>query len=320
MLGVPQYLVMREICFGGFLISNRQRTHGLTMTAHALFPTLATHLQITLSPKEYLRVIREAGDSTDIEVKKSTSTIADYWRQLPEYVIARCPFCGAAYRERLDTHSLKYWHISPEQQRYTFSTYGQTLGCQHFVATQAFVNLNGHFYETYNLLEMPIFVNDNGDIPFVFPKLLPATLPSIGVMHSLPICDLEHNQFVPRYSLYLITYYAEDPQTVKAYRWQGARRQEDEYYILLEFPAYMRRYPETADLQQWVVRGKLQWLDPFAPALPLTAGPTEAFPYTGITGYGQRYVYRPTPVIDTTPRWAFWPKRNLAAGGHIELR
>lgn len=243
-----------------------------------------------------------------------------YWKKLPEYLVARCPFCHAAYRSPLDTHSLKYWRINPEKSIAVFTYERQTIECRHFVAVQSFVNLNGHFYEEFNRLEMPAFVNDNGDIPFVSPKLLPAALPSTAVIHSLPICDLEQNQFTPRYSLYMITYYAKEPKAVLEDYHRNTRVGPDDYFPLLEFPEYMYRHPEAADLKQWVAQEKLQWLDPFSPELPLKAGPADAFPYTGITGYGRGFVYRPQPVIEEIPRWAFWRRRrHLLEGGRIEL-
>ena len=81
----------------------------------------------------------------------------------------------------------------------------------------------------------------------------------------------------------------------------------------------MCRHPETAELQQWVAKGKLQWLDLSSPDLPLLAGPAEAFPYRGISGYGHRFVYRPKPVVEAKPWWAFWRKRKLLEGGKVEL-
>ena len=280
-------------------------------------PISTQHLQITFSIREYLPVVHGISKSQLIH-PNTEPIVTAYWKNLPNYLIARCPLCGASYTEKIDTHSLYYWHIRPDKDSYVFTSEHQQIGCRHFVAVHSFINLNDYHQSLNTEMQPTAFYNDSGDIPFVIPDLLPNTLPTIAVIHALPICAIEGNAFVPRYALYMITYYAEDSKRVKEYRCQKLKPGPDDYMLLLEFPDFMRRHPESADLQQWVKRGKLQWLDPNSADLSLRAEPLAAFPYASITGFGQKYTYRPNPV--TVPTWAFWRKRRLREGGRIELR
>jgi hypothetical protein len=288
------------------------------MSKHPTFFAVKKHLQVTFSPQEYITLIWSVPPYSGVYTIKSDPVVKQYWEKLPEYLVSRCPFCHADYRSRLDTHSLKYWRFDPGNASSVFTYDYQTIGCRHFVAVHSFLNLNGHFYTAANQLEMPSFYSDNGDIPFISPNLLPASLPSIAVMHSLPICDLEENQFKPRYSLYMITYYGESRKAVLEHYHKNTYAGPDDYIPLVELPEYMRRHPKSAALKQWVAQGKLQWLDPYSADLSLCADPPEAFPYSGITGYGRRFVYHPQPV--TAPWWDFWRKQRLVEGRRIELR
>lgn len=287
------------------------------MSRHPTFFAVKKHLQITFSPQEYITLIWSVPPYRGMDDERTDPVVKRYWEKLPEYLVARCPFCQADYRSRLDTHSLNYWWFNPVRAGCVFTYNHQIIRCRHFVAVQSFLNLNDHCYTAANQLQMTSFHSDNGDIPFVSPKLLPASVPSIAVMHSLPICDLEENRFTPRYSLYTITYYGESRKAVLEHYHKNTYAGPDDYIPLVEFPEYMHRHPASADLKQWVARGKLQWLDPYSANLSLCAGLPTAFPYSGITGYGRRFVYRPQPV--TAPWWAFWRKRRLLEAGRIEL-
>jgi hypothetical protein len=283
----------------------------------ATFLATTRHLQITFSAEEYCRLVEEL-DKEKLHLYGIEPVYLRFWRRLPEYRIAECPFCGAHYYEKLDTHSLLYWRVQPFNQSYVFSSDYRRLGCDHFVAVHSFVNLNDTYDNGESLLPLPSFENDSGDIPFVVPDLLPEGFASIATIHSLPICRLETSGFVPRYSLYMITYFAEDVRGLKAYRWRDSKAELGQYPPLLDYPELMRHLPNTADLQDWVAKSRLQWLDPCSPDLALRAEPVADFPYMGITGYGERFTYAPQPIV--TPSWAFWRKRKLRAGDHILLR
>jgi hypothetical protein len=121
-------------------------------------------------------------------------------------------------------------------------------------------------------------------------------------MHTLPICRPEGQQFAPRYSLYIITYYSENPDEMLNRRWQAARA-----WSTLLLPTYFPDQAEIFDLARWVRVGKLQWLDLLDPSLPLRTGPVALFPYVNIKGSIEQRVFYPNNVdgveTDTSERF-----------------
>jgi hypothetical protein len=211
-------------------------------------------LQIELSPAEYQAFppLQEA-----------------YLQSLPNYVIARCPLCNVTYSAHLDTCSLEHWAY-PCNGQSIFGGYAKEMSCSHFVAMHHFINLNG-------VMPTELHYKSLGcEVPYVIPVFLPDDIESYAVMHALPICRVEGDQFVPCYSVYMITYYSEEPSTLMERRWQI---QESECILI----GGLRRR-SSWKLTRWVQRGKLRWLDPDVPDLPLRTGPVEAFPYVNIQG------------------------------------
>ncbi len=221
--------------------ASRYPTHSPNPQPH---PALQ-HLQITFHPDEYVRILQSWKNSEPPE---------GYREKLPTYIMARCPFCSAEYKTKLDTHSLKNsYAVAPNP--------GYQLGrpvverCAHFLAIHAFINLNGLFPE-----EKSRYFDNDYDVPFISPLFLPDEVPSYGIIHSLPICRLEDNQFIPRYYLYSITYYVPEnyvswvtfPSVRQEYR-RGiiherrmleAKANDLHWEEFLYFPSQARRHPE----------------------------------------------------------------------------
>ncbi|MCL4301448.1 MAG: hypothetical protein KJ077_37455 [Anaerolineae bacterium] len=209
----------------------------------------------------------------------------DYWDNIPTYLIARCPLCNSSYTSQLDTYSLKYW-TRPEHGMEVFSSFAQKIGCNHFVRTHDFINLNG--LQPTELEDQKTF---GVEVPYVHPFWLPDDIPSYAVMHALPICRPEGQQFVPRYSLYIITYYSNNPDEMLNRRWQAARA-----WSTLLPPENFSDQAEIFDLARWVRARKLQWLDPLDPDLPLRTRPVELFPYLNIKGSIEQRIFYPDNV------------------------
>lgn len=245
------------------------------------------HLQITIQPDEYIEIL---------PILKKFEPPKEYLDRLPVYLISCCPFCGAEYRSRLDTHSLSLWYGG---------TWGDGAGlgglnegrCVHFLAIHGFINLNGLYPH-----EISHYFDNAYDVPFISPLFLPDEVPSYAVMHSLPICRIENGQFVPRYYLYTLTYYVPEnyvswektiPSNPQKFRHGiiSDRRVSEmnannlHWELFLYFPNQARKHPEWWDLPSWVKKGKLLWLDPSSPNLELKSGPTEDFPYANIQGF-----------------------------------
>jgi hypothetical protein len=253
------------------------------------FTQTLPHLQITFGTAEYLPFFE------DFRAAKHRSD--EFMLRLPNYPVARCPLCGASYHARIDTHSLRsLGRIPSNPPEYVYSPKHQTIGCSHFVAVTSFVNLNGVLPEEFSLWSCQM-----GDVPVITPAFLPDDLPAAAVIHSLPVCRIEDDAFVPRYSLYMITYFAGDP----AEAWKRRRAEmdaiaatqaedgNDEWHpVAYVYSSRTRRsIPEIGDLPLWVQRKKLYWLDLRSPDLPLCQAPAEDFPYAQIRGFGQYYVY-----------------------------
>lgn len=243
------------------------------------------HLQIALSPEQYLRLL-ETGRYEETGIFASGNASEEYWQSLPTYLIARCPFCGSTCTARVDTYSLEGGGLTSSMD----DKMDGHVGCKHFVATQKFVNLNRQI--PHNLRDFDIEL----DVPFVMPVFLRDDTPSFAVMHSLPLCEIERDwlppfrrKFVPRYTIYTITYYSTSPGELWGWRrTEEAKigKNDPEYDgTLLHTSFHAEAQPQSWDLRLWVRRGKLQWLDLSQDELPLKAGPPKEFPYAGIRGY-----------------------------------
>jgi hypothetical protein len=173
-----------------------------------------------------------------------------------------------------------------------FSDVYQHIGCRHFVAVETFINLCG-----FMPMEVTFFRNVL-DVPFVMPIFVPDDVPAIAVIHSLPICRIEKLAFVPRYSVFMVTYYSLQPKLLWARRRAEAmaekiKNSDPDLRAPAMYASWQaERQPEMFDLRLWVERGKLKWLDPNLPDLPLADGPVNSFPYAGVEGYRRPYTFR----------------------------
>lgn len=254
---------------------------------HFSFYFTLPHLQITFTVDEYQALMHQY---------KGVLRSADskYWDRLPDYVIARCPFCSASYIAKLDVHALNRMSVHYTRADYLYKPEYQSTGCKHFTGVTAYTNLNGVLPVEYNL-----WSNWMGDVPLITPTFLPDDVQSYAVMHSLPVCRIEGDIFAPRYSSYILTYYAEDPSIVwnrrKAEMEAIGRAHPNEdmfgHIPIMYTSDSLQTQPELGQLQSWVERGKLLWLDLHSRQLPLRNGPSEDFPYRDIQGYGRSFTY-----------------------------
>ncbi len=282
-----------------------------------MIPISQKSLQLTISPLEYTIFMNQKMDK-----KRAYRVDEAYWKQLPTYLISRCPLCGKTYEGKIDAHSSKGWGtITSMPGRIFYSEKYESAECEHRIAIQKFTNLHGN-----KPLEFGGFRNDL-HVPFVTPFFVPNDIPSFAVIHSFGICRLEdkngriynykvnafekklkkyrfrdgrditersaedtaaleHAIFVPRYTAYAVTYYSEDPRTVIKRRVDSEEEYgagDPEYRgLFLASMGEMTRAPHAYDLPYWVEQEKLQWLDLESPDLPLKSGPVEDFLYVNI--------------------------------------
>ena len=196
---------------------------------------------------------------------------------MPFYRIALCPFCGHEYAEPLNTYGLHGWITEGYERVYDNRPYqAQLRRCFHLVAINKIINFNGFVPDELSTIKVPT------DVPCVTPEFLFDDPPSMVVMHSLPICRIEEDAFVPRYLLYTLVYYAKN--AARAY--YQRRGQPDQYADDPEFyPATFRTVGPGLDLESWARRGKLLWLDPDTLDLTTWQEGGTRFPYANIQGY-----------------------------------
>lgn len=261
---------------------------------------IARQLQVLTDPEQYKQSATEQWSEVSI--------YPSYWRMIPTYQISRCPFTGLPHTEMLDTYSLYNWNIRYAEGTSIRYATEEPIHSDHFVAVQAFLNLNGYKPRKNELAfgrdDTAALHSELPEVPFITPSLLPDDIDSYAVIHALPIGKIKGEGFIPRYTLYVLTYYAADPDKLLKRRWdqwtQGRKMAIPMNFYAVPRTDYWelaQQKPEMWDLAAWVRRGKLRWLDVADPDLPLRTD-IEGFPYGNIQGLRHGYRYEPQQAIE----------------------
>lgn len=216
-------------------------------------------LKTELSVKEYLGFAKHAFRPENLI-------------RLPRYVVAICPYCKEENIDHLNTYSAAGWDKGYGGQAFAL---GGSTHCKHFAFTQPFIHFHDIWPEEANGQLGP-------EVPYVIGHLLESGQ-CLGVMHALPICRPENGKFVPRYTLYMITYFSQDPKS--AYdSLIGFNVPHVEPGIIVAFILPQKGSEHWWDLSRWVSAGQLYWVDTKGSQLSLVTSDLEKFPYKGITG------------------------------------
>jgi len=258
------------------------------------YPLLLPLLQILCTPNEYRRVKALYLSNVKAGIKHP-SLVDEYWRIVPHYTYAYCPICQARYHEPADTYSIDGWGMYPDLKKTLYNIYSTYPRCPHFLGIHAFFNLHGNFPNEVDYLS-----NRAGEAPYLTPWFFPDDIASYAVLHALPVCRIEAEQFVPRYTAFSLTYFSQHPKLVlkRHYAVEAERGKDDpEYYPAIFYPApvYPARIDEALyDLPAWVARGQLGWLDFTQANMPLRIGVGLELPeiYRAIQGSRNTYVWR----------------------------
>jgi hypothetical protein len=225
-------------------------------------------LQIELSVEEYQQLA---------ELRFSFRP-EPFLNRLPAYVIARCPICSIENVEGLNTYSLHDWDMTSGESVFDYRLI--VHHCEHFALAQAFINFHGVWpAEAEGML--------GSEVPHVIGHLLEKRR-CLAVIHALPICRIEDDAFVPRYTLFIISYFSKSPK--KAY--DAVITFNVDYVepgVAWPFIPPPDGCEHWWNLRHWVSAGKLFWVDGDGPALGIQTHDTDAFPYGGITGRTQPY-------------------------------
>jgi hypothetical protein len=226
----------------------------------------------------------------------------EYRARLPVYLLARCPFCGGRVWEAIDTFSLNGlgWMGAPVG----FGWYGSRsyqADCAHVEIVAYGVNLNG-------LRPDDVFqgVPLGSEKPFVMTPVIELEQTYV-VIHALPVGRYDDPEPLPRYTVYFTTYFTSNKTAFEA-----VVQPFHEDYSLVQYGV------ADYDLLKWVEAGKLFWLDPADPELPLRNQPVEAIPYGNVEGLEGLRVIRNGRLKLQIGRWGQVPRdQKEAEGGFV---
>ena len=278
------------------------------MSLEILIERTARHLKHDMSPNAYKALwdrfaveqfmtsggsqIRPNVEITeDWYMHKENELALEFWRHIPNYITARCPLCGSVLTERMDTYSLDDWGIESDSSFFLGwhlvdekSASFHPDRCEHFLGVRGFINFNG--LEPIELKRS--YYSGPPEGPSVLGIFLPDEPVSYAVMHSLPICRTENDIFVPRYSLFMITYFSKDRHVLQQRNQSNYKPEMGRItHSMLDLSS-----STDFDLPRWVADGKLLWLDLEKDDLPLKSRPVDAFPYSTIQGSHVNVHYR----------------------------
>ena len=221
----------------------------------------------------------------------------------PYVLISRCPYCGMAIWAKVGIFSLvdEFWYREASDGQ---DDIPERFRCSHLFCLDGALNLNGHLPSDAHA---PITVTNDtihmaAEVPFVKPRVL--NLPTMAaVVHSFPVAD--------QYTAYPVVYFAEEQPAQQEFC-IGWARQEYVDRLRPASPGIVmigrRTDAQDYELDKWVRKGKLLWLDPANDEHPLVRVPAETFPYGNIAGRRHPYTIKeglvqdlPDPTHDGKP-------------------
>jgi hypothetical protein len=174
----------------------------------------------------------------------------------------------------LDTYSVEGWDRG--YGKAVYHSYAILNHCEHFTLVEPFF----HFHGIWPAEAKGLFGPEK---PHVIGVLLESGK-CLAVMHALPVCRVEDDSFVPRYTLFTISYFSKHPKNAYDTVINFNRRYTDELYTPFPFAEPPYGAPHWWDLSYWVSQKLLFWLDSDDPDLPLKSEDSNSLPYVNIEG------------------------------------
>jgi len=177
----------------------------------------------------------------------------EYVRQLPMYTIAICPFCAKENIEHLHTYSPKDWIIRLQDGTSVGGYQSPVFHCEHFTLVWTFLEYADPRLNKMVFKDLP---------PYVYGLIL-EQYSTKSVIHALPVCEYVENQYVPRHTLFMITYFSESAKaTYDAIGYHAVDRQDSPESNTWEiYPIKGNNEDHWYNLSYWVERGLLYWVD-----------------------------------------------------------
>jgi hypothetical protein len=249
-----------------------------------------------LTTKRGRLIFANKGVPTELSQQLFYKLPAEYRSKLPNYLLACCPICGAKVKEPVDTYSLRGigWHYNGPTGFGWFGRQPKHAGgvgrlsafprlpmpsyqtnCSHVKAVMYGVNFNGILPDDVARRH----VETGSERPGVLKSFI-AQDRCYAVVHSLPVGRFDDAEWQPRYTVYFVTCFSEDYLAYS--RALAPQKSTDQDFC---WPYDRMDY----DLVPWVEAGKLFWLDPQDPTLPLCGNSVDTFPYGHVVGLEGRW-------------------------------
>ena len=198
--------------------------------------------------------------------KQVGELLGQYFAQLPRFAFGRCPVCSVLMEQVFDPWGLDgFWW-----QEKLSGKCPKPSACEHFRVLTGALGLNGHPPMGGDAESYP-----GPEVPYVIPKIL--ELPTmVTVISSLPMKN--------GYTAYPISYFSKDlpPTPALANPWRmtscnfTTRDGEPAFTYMTD--------PWDFELVPWVVKGKVQWIEPGDSQNILKTGPAGKFSYGNVRG------------------------------------
>jgi hypothetical protein len=229
---------------------------------------------------------------------KADQAMYEFGGRQPYVLVSRCPYCEKPIWMKVGIFSLadQFWYREDSDGREEVAD--ESL-CPHLFCVDGALNLNGHqpseARRPMTAISDPDEIRMAAEVPFV--KLRVLNLPTmVAVIHSFRIAE--------RYTAYPVVYFTEQQPEQTEYCIGWARTEYFDHVRHSEGkPAgatFIGKRSDAQDyeLEKWVRKGKLFWLDPEDEDPPLARGPVEAFPYSHVAGRRHPYLIRDGRVHD----------------------
>ena len=228
------------------------------------YPELARLLKPLCTPSEFLPV------ATGWK-PMGNPLFGAYLEKLPSCLFARCPFCAREYVEPVDIYNIGVWSrgVFDTNVDDTLSSINIYLNspkpasCRHYMGLQVFVNLReqapNEVRQPYNFY----YHVGAGEVPYLSPNFFQANIPTKAVLHGIPIYQAVGEQFVPAYTVFVLTYFSLHRNALRdailEAQIEPGKVYDDDYIpSLVNYPNGDQK---NYDLPYWVAQGKLGWLD-----------------------------------------------------------
>lgn len=265
-------------------------------------------LNYRMTPKQYMQVVEKY--TTSAGKLRAFNIGQEYWKLLKTYTFAYCPFCAESYQQRSDTYSLLGWSGFSTELHVKYYKYDKVpenypnIGCEHLFATQQFLNLHNNSPHERKYISC-----ESGEVPYLTNWFFHDDLETRVVLHALPICRIEDDQFVPSYTVFSLTYFCSDKEALRHrhFAWQAEFGKGDrEFYPAgFAFPNDSPTANESYDLPTWAQRGQLGYMDYTHPDVPLRIGVGTMLPtiFQDIQGRRFGYIWRDGNFKRVGPRF-----------------